>query len=562
MLVQHKWVVLGATVFGLFMAILDASIVNIAIPTIQRDLDTDIDSVTWVLNAYNLVFAVLLIPAGRLADRFGRKKLFLTGIIIFSLCSLGAGLSDRIEMLVAWRAAQAVGAAIMVPVSLAIVTLAFPTYQRGLALGIWGGMAGVAGGVGPTLGGLLTEYASWEWIFLVNVPVGAVAVLAGLAIIRESKEPEAMRGVDLPGTAILSLSLFSLTLALIRGQDVGWSSAFIIGLLVTSAVSAVLFAFVERIVSHPIVDPHMLRDKVFSAANVMILLFGLGFFGTLFLVVQYLTVVEGYSVLKAAFAVTPFAASIMLMGPLAGRLTDRFGPRPLAIAGALVFGTALFSLSRLTGEVPYPQIAWRLVLAGAGAGLTFAPLTSAAMGPVAGGRAGVGAGVFNTARQVGFTLGLAILVAVFVAALPSRLAEARKDAATIVERSELPAPVKQEVIEGLITGSQENVEEETRSGTKPTVDLYSRLKQQAGQEIADPLRSALDALSGEIQSVFAEGTAKAYGRSFFVGAIFVWLGVLPALLLVRPPGRPGQEPGEPRAGPTGGERGLREGRRS
>jgi EmrB/QacA subfamily drug resistance transporter len=515
------------------MAILDASIVNIAIPTIQRDLDTDIDSVTWVLNAYNLVFAVLLIPAGRMADRFGRKRFFLIGIIIFSICSLGAGLSGRIETLVAWRAAQAVGAAIMVPVSLAIVTLAFPAHQRGLALGIWGGMAGVAGGVGPTLGGLLTEYVSWEWIFLVNVPVGLVAVLAGLALIRESKEPEAMHGVDLPGTAVLSISLFALTLALIRGQDVGWSSAFIVGLLATSAVSGVAFVVVERIVRHPVVDLHMLRDRTFAAASVIILLFGLGFFGTIFLVVQYLTVVEGYSVLRSALAITPFAAAIMVMGPFAGRLTDRIGPRPLAMAGVLVFGAALFSLSRLTGEVAYPQIAWRLVLAGGGAGLAFAPLTSAAMGPVAGGKAGVGAGVFNTARQVGFTLGLAILVAVFVGALPSRLAEGRAAAATIVERSELPAPVKQEIIEGIVSGPRGEVGAEARSGTQPTFDLYDQVKENAGPEVADRLRPTLDGLSGEVQSAFAKSTAKAYGRAFLVGALFVWVGVLPALLLGR-----------------------------
>ncbi|MCJ7510139.1 MAG: DHA2 family efflux MFS transporter permease subunit, partial [Dehalococcoidia bacterium] len=302
MLIRHKWLVLGAAVFGLFMAVLDASIVNIAIPTIQRDLHTDIETVTWVLNAYNLVFAVLLIPAGRLADRFGRKKLFLIGIIIFSLCSLGAGLSQQIEVLIAWRAVQAIGSAIMVPVSLAIVTLVFPAHQRGLALGIWGAMAGVAGAVGPTLGGILTEYVGWQWIFLVNVPVGLVAVLAGLAIIRESREPAAMHRMDLAGTALLSISLFTLTLALIRGQEVGWSSLFITGLFATSAVSGALFVLVESIVSHPIVDLRMLRDRTFSAANVVILLFGLGFFGGLFFVIQYLTVVEGYSALKAAFA--------------------------------------------------------------------------------------------------------------------------------------------------------------------------------------------------------------------------------------------------------------------
>jgi EmrB/QacA subfamily drug resistance transporter len=531
--VQHKWLILGAAIFGLFMAILDASIVNIAVPTIQRDLDTDIDSVTWVLNAYNLVFAVLLIPAGRLADRFGRKRLFLIGITIFSLCSLGAGLSGRIEMLIAWRAAQAVGAAIMVPVSLAIVTLAFPPRQRGLALGIWGAISGVAGAVGPTLGGVLTEYVGWEWIFLVNVPVGLVGVLVALAIIEESKDSEAGRRIDLPGTAVLSIGLFSLTLALIRGQDVGWSSAFIVGLFAASAVSAALFVLVERIVSHPIIDLRMLRDRTFSAANVTILLFGLGFFGTLFLVVQYLTVVEGYSALKAAFAITPFSAGIMLTGPVAGRLADRFGSRPLVIAGVLLFGVALFALSRLGGGVPYPEIAWRLVIAGIGAGLIFAPLTSAVMGSVVGGRAGVGAGVFNTARQVGFTLGLAILVAVFVGVLPSRLAGAQEQAATLIERSELPAPAKQGMIEGILNAPPEEVEQQARSGTKPSFDLYDRARETVGPELADTLRPNVDELSLELEGVFARSTASAFGRSFLVAAIIVWMGVLPALLLRR-----------------------------
>jgi len=547
--VQGRWLVLGAAVFGLFMAVLDASIVNIAIPTIQRDLHTDIETVTWVLNAYNLVFAVLLIPAGRLADRFGRKRLFLIGIIIFSLCSLGAGLSQQIEVLIAWRAVQAIGSAIMVPVSLAIITLVFPAHQRGLALGIWGAMAGVAGAVGPTLGGILTEYVGWQWIFLVNVPVGLVAVLAGFAIIRESREPAAMHRIDLVGTALLSISLFTLTLALIRGQEVGWSSLFIIGLFATWAVSGALFVLVESIVSHPIVDLHMLRDRTFSAANVVILLFGLGFFGGLFFVIQYLTVVEGYSALKAAFAVTPFPACVMLVGPVAGRLTDRFGARPLVIAGILFFGAALFSASRLGGGEPYPQIAWRLVLAGIGAGLTFAPLTSAVMGTVQGGKAGVGAGVFNTARQVGFTLGLAILVAVFIAALPARVTVAQEQAVTLVEQSDLPALVKQGIIEGIESTRAEDLEEAARSGTKPTIDLYDRVKQAAGPEVADSLRPTLDGLSQELEAVFARSTAKAFNRAFLVAAIFVWVGVLPALLVGRPTtAGPGPVSRKPRAG--------------
>ncbi len=549
MLVQHKWLVLGAAVFGLFMAILDSSIVNIAIPTIQRSLDTDIDTVTWVLNAYNLVFAVLLIPVGRLADRFGRKKLFLIGIVIFSLCSLGAGLSQHVGVLIGWRAAQAVGAATMVPVSLAIVTLAFPAHQRGLALGIWGAMSGVAGAIGPTLGGVLTEYVGWEWIFLVNVPIGFVAVLAGLIILDESRDPEARQHMDLPGTALLSVALFSLTFALIRGQEVGWSSTFIIGLFVLAAVAGALFLFVERRVSQPIVDLGMLSDRTFSAASATILLFGLGFFGGLFLIIQYLTVVEGYSALRAAVAITPYPACLLLVGPVAGRLSDRFGSRTLVMAGVLIFGVALFTASRLGGGESYPQIAWRLVVAGIGSGLIFAPLTSAVMGTVRGGRAGVSAGVFNTARQIGFTLGLAILVAVFIGALPSRITSAQQQSVSLVEQSDLPTVVKQGIVEGILNIPVQEAEQAARSGTQPSFDLYDRVKQAAGPQLADSARPTLDELSERIQAVFASSTASAFDRSFLVAAIFVWFAVLPALLVGRAaaigPGPPSAQPAAP-----------------
>ncbi|MCJ7510437.1 MAG: hypothetical protein MUP14_06090, partial [Dehalococcoidia bacterium] len=244
----------------------------------------------------------------------------------------------------------------------------------------------------------------------------------------------------------------------------------------------------------------------------------------------------------------PVPACVMLVGPVAGRLTDRFGARPLVVAGSLFFGAALFFAWRLGGEEPYPQIAWRLVLAGIGAGLALPPLTSAVMGTIAGGRAGVGAGVFNTARQVGFTLGLAILVAVFIAALPARVTAAQEQAATLVEQSDLPAQVKQGIIEGIESTRAEDLEEAVRSGTKPTIDLYDRVKQAAGPEVADPLRPTLDDLSQEMQTIFARSTAKAFDRAFLVGAIFVWMGVLPALLVGRPTGPgPGPAPKKPRA---------------
>jgi MFS family permease len=291
----------------------------------------------------------------------------------------------------------------------------------------------------------------------------------------------------------------------------------------------------------------MLRDRTFSAASVTILLFGLGFFGGLFSVIQYLTVVEGYSALKASFAVTPFPASLMIIGPIAGRLSDRFGSRALIMAGVLIFGAALFSASRLTSGVPYPQIAWRLVAGGVGAGLIFAPLTSAVMGSVAGGRVGVGAGVFNAARQVGFTLGLAIVVAVFIGALPARVATAQEHAVTLVEQSDLPAPLRQGIIEGVLNASPEEMEHAARSGTKPSFDLYDEVKQTAGAELADRFRPTLDDLSRQLQTVFAGSTARAFDRSFLVAAIFVWVGVLPALLLKPAARGPHPAPDKPAA---------------
>jgi EmrB/QacA subfamily drug resistance transporter len=532
---SRRWLILAAAVFGLFMAILDASIVAIATPSIEQGFKTDIETATWVLNAYNLVFAVLLIPAGRVADRFGRKKLFLVGIVIFTVFSLACGLAGSIELLIACRAFQAVGAAIMVPVSLAIVTVAFPPQQRGLAVGVWGAISGAAGAIGPTLGGLLTEYAGWEWIFFVNIPVGVLAVAACFMFIPESRDLKASHRVDLPGLATLSGALFTLTLALIRGEAVGWSSPFIVGLFAAFAVFTLLFVVVEHLTRDPLVDLRMLRQRTFGAASIAVLLFGFGFFGALFLFIQYLVVVEGYSVLRAALSVTPLPAAIIVVGPIAGRLSDRYGPHTLVVTGVATFGLAMFFFSRFAGGESYWDMLWPLIVAGIGAGLAFPPLTSAAMGSIGGGRQGVGAGVFNTARQVGFTLGLAVLVAVFVGTLHPRLADASIEANTLVQQSDLPAPVQQGIIQGIASATSAKVGQGAISGEQQKFDLYDSVEQAAGATVADANRATLDRLSRELKTVFAQAAADAFDRAFLVAAIILWFGVIPAYFVKRAP---------------------------
>ncbi len=538
----NKWLILIAAVFGLFMAILDATIVNVAIPTIEQSLNANIETVTWVLNSYNLAVAVFLIPAGRVANRWGRKRVFIAGLIIFSVFSLACGFAHHIDILIAFRTIQAVGAAIMVPVSLAIVVLAFPPQQRGAAVGIWGAVSAGAGAIGPTLGGVLTQYAGWEWIFFVNVPIGIVGVFACSILIPESRE-EGVRKFDYPGVATLSICLFSLTLALVRGETVGWSTAFILGLFATSAASAVLFVITESLVDDPIVELRVFTVRAFSAANATMIILGLGFFGTLFLFVQYLTVVQGYSVLRAGLALTPAPAAIMVVGPLSGRLSDRFGSQIFAVSGLAVFGIAMLLFSQLSAGESYTHIFWRLIVSGIGAGLAFSPLASAAMGALGGRRQGVGSGIFNTSRQIGFTIGLAVLVAVFLGALHPRLSNAETQANNMVQQSDLPDPIKQGIIQGVDNAVASAPSSAAASGEQQKFDLYDNVKQMAGQQAADANRSTLDRLSNQLQRLFAGAADSAFDRVFIVAAFILWAGVIPAFFVQRPrePGRPKEE---------------------
>ena len=538
---RSYWFIVAAASFGFFMAILDTSIVTIAVPAIEQGLNTNIENVTWVLNAYNLVFAVLLIPAGRVADRFGRKKLFIIGIVIFTVFSFACGVSGHIGLLIGARALQAVGAAIMVPVSLAILVVAVPPSRRGAAIGIWGAINGVASAIGPTLGGVLTQYIGWEWIFFINIPVGVIGIAACLYFIPESRDPEQSQRVDYPGTAFLSISLFTLTLALVRGEPVGWSTPFILGLFATSAVSGVLFVITESIVKEPLVDLRMLEQKTFAAANVTTLILGIGFFGSLFLGIQYLTVVEGYSTLRAALAITPLPAMIAVVAPFAGRLSDRIGPRAVVPLGLGIFGLALLSFSGLHAGTTYPHLAWRFVLAGLGLGLAFPPLASAAMGVVFRGKQGVGSGVFNTSRQVGFTVGLAVLVAVFLGALHPRLSNAQSEATNVVQQTPLPDPVKQGIIQGINNAVSSSSAEAAQSGEQQKFDLYDAVKQMAGQQVADANRETLDQLTQQLQVIFAQAAASSFDRSFLVGAFIVWVAAASALL-IQNPGRPPSAP--------------------
>ncbi|MCB0827955.1 MAG: MFS transporter [Solirubrobacterales bacterium] len=418
---NRKWWTLGAMCLALFMIMLDNTVVNVALPSIQRDLDTSISGLEWIVNGYTLSFAVLLVVGGRLGDIFGRRKMFLLGVVIFTLSSVTAGFAVDNLSLIASRVVQGAGAALMMPGTLSIITDAFPPSERGKAIGTWAGVSAVALAIGPVLGGFLTEHVDWRAIFFINVPVGILAVLAAIFAVRESRDTTVGRRVDVLGVAVLTVSLTALVLALIEGNNWGWGSTAIVGLIAGSVVAFVLFAVVERRVTAPIIEFALFNSRNFIGAVTVAFIISFAMLGVFFFFALYMQNILGYSPLEAGIRFLPTTLVIMVLAPLAGRLSDRIGPRwPMVIGMALV-SVALYMLSTIEVGTTFSHILPGFVLLGAGIGMTMSPMSTAAMNSVATAKAGVASGVLSMFRMVGGTFGIAALGALFQGQAKSRL---------------------------------------------------------------------------------------------------------------------------------------------
>jgi EmrB/QacA subfamily drug resistance transporter len=412
-LYARKWPIFAVAMTGLFMALIDVTIVNIALPTLQRELDAGVDTVSWVLNAYNLVFAVVLVSMGRLADQFGRKRFFLIGLTLFTLGSLLCGIAGSIDQLIGFRVIQGLGAGVLAPLALALTTMIFPPQQRGLGIALLAVIANAAATIGPPLGGVLLEYASWHWIFLVNVPIGVAGIVMAARVMPETYDLTAGRKVDALGMLLAGSAVFCLTYALVEGNDAGWGSAEIVGLFAAAAVLAVAFAISQRLGRNPMLTRGLVRNRQFMGANTAFLLFGVGVMGQLFMLVLLLQNLWGYSQLKAAFAIAPVAALGLVVAPLAGRLADRLQPRQFGVPALLTMAGGLLWLSTAPADAHYLEILGPLILTGAGMGAAFPAINVGAMGSISGQELGLGSGIVNMSRQLGFAIGVALLVAVF-----------------------------------------------------------------------------------------------------------------------------------------------------
>ena len=397
---------------ALFMVVLDNLVVSTALPVIRTDLGASLEELEWTVNAYTLTFAVLLLTGAALGDRFGRRRVFIGGLAIFTAASAAAALAPSMNALIVARAIQGVGGAIVTPLTLTILSDAFPRERRGVALGAWSGIAGLAVASGPLVGGAVVDGISWQWIFWLNVPIGILLLPLAYMFLRETSGPDS--ALDLPGLGLASAGLLGLVWGLVNGNGDGWTSPQIVASLALGAILTAGFVAWELRAPAPMLPMGFFRDRSFAAANGASLLMYFGMFGSIFLLTQFLQTVQGHSPLGAGLRVLPWTAMPMIVAPIAGGLSDRIGGRPLMVGGLTLQAVGLGWLAAVsTPTVPYTELVIPFILSGTGMAMFFAPVANVVLSAVRPDQEGKASGANNAIREVGGVFGVAVLASIF-----------------------------------------------------------------------------------------------------------------------------------------------------
>ena len=400
------------TSIALFMTTLDNLVVTTALPVIRRDLHASLQGLEWTVNAYTLTFAVLLLTGAALGDRFGRRRLFTIGLVIFTGASAAAALAGSPGELIAARAVQGLGGAIVLPLTLTILSAAVPAERRGVALGAWGGISGLAVALGPLVGGAIVQGISWQWIFWLNVPIGLLLIPVAWRRLQETHGPNDR--LDLPGLGLASAGLFGIVWALVRGNQVGWASTEIVSMLATGSLVLSAFVLWELRAPAPMLPMRFFRNRTFTAANVASLFMFFGMFGSIFLLAQFFQTVQGYSPLQAGLRILPWTAMPIFIAPIAGALSDKIGGRPLMAVGlALQAGGLAWIAAISTPTMAYSSIVVPFILSGVGMAMYFAPVANVVLSAVRPEEEGQASGANNAIRELGGVFGVAVLAAIF-----------------------------------------------------------------------------------------------------------------------------------------------------
>jgi EmrB/QacA subfamily drug resistance transporter len=517
----NPWLVLMVLTTGFFMILLDTTIVNVAIPAMSTGLSTTLDQILWVLNAYILVYAVLLITAGRLGDLFGQRTLFAIGLSVFTLASALCGLSQSVDQLIAARVLQGVGGALLTPQKLAILTTIFPPERRGAAFGVWGAVAGLATIAGPTIGGAIITYITWRWIFFINVPIGIAALIATFAIIPDLR-PGRKQGWDLVGVVLATAGLFGIVFGLIEGQRYNWGQITSTPITIPEVIGAgavliAIFVVWERFQTQPLVPLTLFENRNFAVANGIAAAISFGMLSMFLPITIYLQSVRGFSALTAGLTIAPMSLTSMFVAPFAGRFSDRIGGKYILMTGIALFTIGVGSMAFVAG----PDSTWinfliPTIIAGAGMGMTFAPMTTVAMRDISPRNAGAASGVLNTIRQLGAAIGSAVVGAI----LQSRLAITLHDQA-ISHAAGLPPAFRAQFVNAFSSVASNGFEIGTgENGAR----LPANIPPAAAHQIA--------VLAHD---VFVSGFIDAMKTTFIVPIVFLALTAVSTLLIRRLP---------------------------
>jgi EmrB/QacA subfamily drug resistance transporter len=409
---HKRWTIVLASL-GVFMSALDTLVVTTSLPVLRLDLHASLQSLEWTVNAYNLAFACFLLTGAALGDRFGRRRMYMVGVLAFTAASAAAALSPSAGALVAARVVQGAGAAIIFPLTLTLISEAFPAEKRGAAIGLWGGITGLGVAIGPVVGGAVVGGISWHWIFWLNVPVGIVLIPLAATRLTESFGPRPQ--LDIPGLLLAGADAFGITWGLIRANSAGWGSAEVLGSLVAGALFAGAFLAWERRSKSPMIPVGLFRDRTFASANAVSLFMYAGLFGALFLMSQFFQNCLGYSPIEAGVRLLPWSMPPMFIAPIAGALADRYGNRPFMALGLALQAAGLAWVALIASpEVSYLQVGAALTIAGTGTSFCFPTVANAVVGAVPLAEAGIASGTNSTIRELGGVLGVAVLATVFV----------------------------------------------------------------------------------------------------------------------------------------------------
>jgi EmrB/QacA subfamily drug resistance transporter len=432
---RHKLTIVLTSV-GVLMVVMDATIVNVALPIIREDLgflEVSVSELQWVVNAYALSFAVLLLSAGKLADLFGRKRLFLVGLVVFTGASVACGAANEINVLIAFRAVQGIGAAMVMPTTLSILQTSIPPSKLGVAIGIWSGIVGLGTAIGPLAGGLLAEEVDWRWVFYVNVPIGVGVFLGTLFVIRETRSDVEDRRIDVVGAIISAAALFSLTYALLKATEFGWGEPRTLGCIAAGLVGLVVFVLYERGRTAPMLDLGLFRSQTFAGANVVAVFVGFALFGLLFFCSLFIQSIMGFSATETGLSMLPMMAMIIFFGPQIGKVVGKVGPGPLLTGGMALLAVSFVLFYRLGFDSDFWTLLPAMVVGGIGFASVLTPLTAAALSAVPFQQAGSGAAVINSTRQIGGALGLAVLGAISAELVASGLLEGKASQDSFVD---------------------------------------------------------------------------------------------------------------------------------